>query len=92
LRTAPASNRCLAALMPWPRRHRHHYAGVFAPHAALRARDPPELDAGFACSFDQSPWWDSTAAASEPSFRFDQTLNRSTIPQRCYCCGAGTPP
>jgi hypothetical protein len=28
----------LAALMPWPRRHRHHYAGVFAPHAKLRAR------------------------------------------------------
>jgi len=28
----------LAALIPPPRRHRHHYAGVFAPHAALRAR------------------------------------------------------
>jgi hypothetical protein len=28
----------LAALIPWPRRHRHHYAGVFAPHAKLRAR------------------------------------------------------
>ena len=28
----------LAALMPWSRRHRHHYAGVFAPHARLRAR------------------------------------------------------
>jgi hypothetical protein len=28
----------LAALIPPPRRHRHHYFGVFAPHAALRAR------------------------------------------------------
>jgi len=28
----------LAALIPLPRRHRHHYAGVFAPHANLRAR------------------------------------------------------
>ena len=28
----------LAALIPPPRRHRHHYAGVFAPHANLRAR------------------------------------------------------
>jgi len=28
----------LAALIPPPRRHRHHYAGVFAPHARLRAR------------------------------------------------------
>ena len=28
----------LAALIPPPRRHRHHYAGVFAPHAKLRAR------------------------------------------------------
>ena len=65
----------LAALMPWPRRHRHHYAGVFAPHAKLRARDPPVLDAGFTCAFDQSPSWDSTSAASEPSFHFDQTLN-----------------
>ena len=27
----------LAALMPPPRRHRHHYAGVFATHATLRA-------------------------------------------------------
>ena len=45
----------LAALMRWPRRHRHHYAGVFAPHATLRARDPPELDAGFTCALDQSP-------------------------------------
>ena len=25
-----------AALIPPPRRHRHHYAGVFAPHAVLR--------------------------------------------------------
>jgi hypothetical protein len=25
---------CLAALIPPPRRHRHHYAGVFAPHAS----------------------------------------------------------
>jgi len=67
--------------MPWPRRHRHHYAGVFAgeptapPALAPRARDPPELHARFACAFDQSPWWDSTAAASDPSFHFDQTLN-----------------
>ena len=28
----------LAALVPLPRRHRHHYAGVFAPHTRLRAR------------------------------------------------------
>jgi hypothetical protein len=28
----------LAALIPPPRRHRHHYAGVFAPHAKLRSR------------------------------------------------------
>jgi len=28
----------LAALIPLPRRHRHHYYGVFAPHANLRAR------------------------------------------------------
>ena len=28
----------LAALVPPPRRHRHHYAGVFAPHASLRSR------------------------------------------------------
>ncbi|MGH8252059.1 MAG: transposase [Steroidobacteraceae bacterium] len=28
----------LAALIPPPRRHRHHYFGVFAPHARLRAR------------------------------------------------------
>jgi len=28
----------LAALIPPPRRHRHHYFGVFAPHANLRAR------------------------------------------------------
>jgi len=28
----------LAALIPPPRRRRHHYHGVFAPHAALRAR------------------------------------------------------
>jgi hypothetical protein len=28
----------LAALVPPPRRHRHHYAGVFAPHARLRSR------------------------------------------------------
>ena len=28
----------LATLIPPPRRHRHHYAGVFAPHASLRAR------------------------------------------------------
>jgi hypothetical protein len=28
----------LAALIPPPRRHRHHYHGVFAPHAPLRAR------------------------------------------------------
>ena len=28
----------LAALIPPPRRHRHHYAGVFAPHARRRAR------------------------------------------------------
>lgn len=26
----------LATLIPPPRRHRHHYSGVFAPHAALR--------------------------------------------------------
>lgn len=45
------------------------------PALAPRARDPPVLDAGFSCAFDQSPWWDSTAAASEPSFHFDQTLN-----------------
>ena len=42
---------------------------------APRARDPRELHAGFACAFDQSPRWDSTAAASEPSFHFDQTPN-----------------
>jgi hypothetical protein len=41
--------------MPLPRRHRHHYAGVFALHAKLRARDPPELDARFAFPLDQSP-------------------------------------
>ena len=48
---APASNACcatapaplelldrLATLIPPPRRHRHHYAGVFVPHASLRAR------------------------------------------------------
>ena len=28
----------LAALIPLPRRHRHHYHSEFAPHAALRAR------------------------------------------------------
>jgi hypothetical protein len=39
-----------AALLPPPRRHRHHYFGVFAPHAALRARDPP----GPALHFDQT--------------------------------------
>jgi hypothetical protein len=75
LRTAPAANgrlrllrHCarpafaserLAALVPPPRRHRHHYHGVFAPHAASRAGAPPELDtdrgAGAAFAFDQSP-------------------------------------
>jgi hypothetical protein len=45
------------------------------PPLAPRARHPPELDAAFTLGFDQSPWWDSTAAASEPSFHFDQTLN-----------------
>jgi signal transduction histidine kinase/ligand-binding sensor domain-containing protein len=28
----------LAALIPPPRRHRHHFAAAFAPHASLRAR------------------------------------------------------
>jgi len=42
------------------------YAGVFAR---------PVLDAGFPCAFDQSPSWDSTAAAFEPSFHLNQTLN-----------------
>ena len=28
----------LAAPIPPPRRHRHHYCGAFAPHAGLRAR------------------------------------------------------
>jgi len=64
-----------AALIPLPRRHRHHYADVFAPHAALRARDPPDLDAGFAFAFDQSPSSDPTAASSDPGFHVDQTLN-----------------
>ena len=45
------------------------------PALAPRARDPPVLDAGFTCAFGHSPWWDSTAAASEPSFHFDQILN-----------------
>jgi hypothetical protein len=42
------------------------YTGVFAP---------PVLDAGFTCAFDQFPSWDSSAAAFEPSFHLDQTLN-----------------
>jgi len=28
----------LAALIPPPRRHRHHYHGVFAPSARLRSK------------------------------------------------------
>jgi hypothetical protein len=65
----------LAALIPLPRRHRHRYAGVFAPCA----RDPPELEAervstpGFA--FDHSPPWDPTTPPPDPGYPFDQTLN-----------------
>jgi hypothetical protein len=54
-----------AATDPPPRRHRHHYAGVFAPHARWRARDPPDLDTGLAFDFDQR-------TPADPSF--DQTL------------------
>lgn len=49
------------------------------PALAPRARDPPVLDTDgigtAAFTLDQSPPWDSTAAASEPSFHFGQTLN-----------------
>jgi hypothetical protein len=156
----------LAALIPPPRRHRHHYFGAFAPHASLRARvtacagqpvaepapvtmpgpdptlpaatrrrasihwarllariyeiqpltcprcqgdmrliaflteptsirallahlgepttppplaprarDPPELDAGFAFEFDQSRIRDRTEPLPNRGFHFDQTLN-----------------
>jgi hypothetical protein len=65
----------LAALIPPPRRHRHYYADVFAPHAALRARAPPELEAGFAFEFDQSQTWDRTVPPPDPGFSFDRTAN-----------------
>jgi hypothetical protein len=68
----------LAALLPPPRRHRHHYHGVFAPHAALRARAPPELDtdraASAAFAFDQSPSCDLITPPPDPGFSFAQTL------------------
>jgi hypothetical protein len=64
--TEPASIHALLAHLGEP---------TTPPALAPRARDPPDLDAGFNCAFDQSPSWDSTAAASEPSFHFDQTLN-----------------
>jgi hypothetical protein len=64
--TEPASIRALLAHLGEP---------TTPPVLAPRARDSPVLDAGFTCAFGQSPWWNSTAAASEPSFHFDQTLN-----------------
>ena len=45
------------------------------PVLAPRARGPPDLDAGCAFAFDQSPSWDPAAASSDPGFHFDQTLN-----------------
>jgi hypothetical protein len=48
-----------------------HCAAILAP----RARDPPELDAGFAFLFDQSPGWDPAAAPHEPRDNLDQTVN-----------------
>ena len=64
--TEPASIRALLAHLGEP---------TTPPALAPRARDPPVLDARFTCALDRSPWWDSTAAASEPSFHFDRTLN-----------------
>jgi hypothetical protein len=46
---------------------------VLALHASLRARAPPELEAGFAFAFYQSQTWDRTEPLPEPGFHFDQT-------------------
>jgi hypothetical protein len=64
--TEPASIRTILAHLGEP---------TTPPALAPRASDPPVLDVGFTFAFDQSPWSDSTAAASNPSFHFDQTLN-----------------
>jgi hypothetical protein len=69
-----------AALSALQRRIRSRVLRLAVRHGALRPEVAAELDhwghsGGFTCPFDQSPWWDSTAAASEPSLHFDQTLN-----------------
>jgi len=43
------------------------------PPLAPRARAPPDVKAGFAFDFDQSPRGDPTAPAPDPGFTFDQT-------------------
>jgi hypothetical protein len=63
--TEPASIRALLAHLGEP---------TTTPALAPRARDPPELDAGFAFAFDQSPSWDPAAAPYDPRDNFDQTL------------------
>jgi hypothetical protein len=64
--TEPCSIRAIPAQLVQP---------TTPPAITPRARHPPGRDAGFASGFYQSPSWDSTAAASDPSFHFDQTLN-----------------
>ena len=63
--TEPASIRAILAHLGQP---------TTPPPLAPRARDPPDLDAGFAFEFDQSHTGDRTAPPPGPGGHFDQTL------------------
>jgi len=51
--------------------------GIAVCSRSSHARAPPDLDAaddGVTIPFDQSPFWDPTAAPSDPAFEFNQQL------------------
>jgi hypothetical protein len=69
-----------AALSALQRRIRSGVLRLAVRHGALTPEVAADLarwghGGGFTCPFDQPPWRDSTASASEPSLHFDQTLN-----------------
>lgn len=86
----------LAALLPPPRLHRHHYHGVLAPHARLRARvtalGREEEDVETAAPQTAEPPVLSEEADRRPASRYRWAVLIARIyaddPLRCPRCGA----